>query len=109
MSLDVTMNDVIDAMGEYDGREFCSAMAIVEDMFHHEDRYTGVKALKMAVKLSAARTLIGIRAAYWKSQPNSAECRHKKNVLISMEHNLEENINCLKAIAKSDLKAAGIL
>lgn len=104
----LTTDDIMNVMGT-DADDFLNVMAIVNDIIENPNKYTGVRALVVANKLSAYRTRIGTTANWLKSQEKSIIGRRKKDLLISIENNLLENINTLKLLGKVDGKAAGIL
>jgi hypothetical protein len=99
---------IVKAMGE-DADDFLEIMRIVDDIIVSPDKYSGIKALMLANQLAAYRTKIGIKANWLKSQERSISNRQRKDVLLSLEHNLEENINCLKLMGRIEGKAAGLL
>jgi hypothetical protein len=92
-----------------DAEGFLEIMQVVNDIIENPEKYSGIKALMLANKLAAYRTKIGVKANWLKSQEKSINNRQKKDVLLSLEHNLEENINCLKISGRIEGKAAGLL
>ncbi len=107
-NLTLTKEDILDVMGD-EAEGFLKVMAIMEDIIENTDKYSGVKALVTASKLAAYRTKIGAQANWLKSQEKSILGRRKKDLLISLENNLLENINVMKMAARLDAKAAGIM
>jgi hypothetical protein len=104
----LTEEDIDNVLGP-DAKKFKEVMLLVEDMIDFPQQYHGSKALVTALQLSAYRTKIGETANWLKSQEKSLNGRRKKDLLISMENNLLENINVLKLMGRIDGKAAGIL
>lgn len=104
----ITPAQIKEALGEGE-EEFLECMRIVNDIIENPDSYTGMKAMIYASKLAALRTAIGVRAAYFKTGEKSIAVTRKKNFLISMEHNLEENINCLKLLGRVEGRATGVI
>lgn len=101
--MEVTPEQIKEALGEGED-EFLECMRIVTDIIDNPGDYTGMKALIMANKLAALRTAIGVRVAYFKSTEKGIVATRKKNFLISMEHNLEENIMVLKLLGRVEAK-----
>jgi len=108
MSLDLTEDEIYEVMG-IDASRFIDTLVLVEDMINHPDDYTGQKAILEAIRLSAYRTKIGTVGNWLKSQDKSILVRRKKDLLLSMEKNLEENINCLKLAGRINAKLDGTL
>jgi hypothetical protein len=104
--LELTEEDIQDVLG-FEAERFLETMVLIEDMIDHPDKYTGQRALLESIRLSAYRTKIGTVANWLKSQEKSIMGRRKKDLLLSMERNLEENINCLKLAARVEAKAVG--
>lgn len=104
----MTVEDISAALGE-EAPGFLEVMSLVDDIIENPDKYSGIKALMLANKLAAYRTKIGVKANYLKSQERSLRNRQKKDILLSLEHNLVENINCLKLAARIEAGAAGLM
>ncbi len=105
----ITIHAIVDAMGE-DSEEFIAVMEIVDDMIANPNNYHGPTAGKYAALLSAYRTRISAKAQYYKWQKNAPyDVRARKDTLMAMYAGLEENINCLKLLARFDSKQAGVL
>jgi len=107
MDVEVTEEDIKFALnGDY--KEFIEVMTIVNDMIDNPDKYTGYRALKTAMILASWRAKIAMKAAYLKTAGESVANRKKKNILISLEHALEEPINTLKLLGKVDARLSGL-
>ena len=106
----MTLQLVQNAMDD-DADEFVSVMDIIQDIIDCPENYHGAMALKYALILAAYRTKISLKAQYYKTCTDKAaiETRRKKDVLLSMYSSLEENINTLKLLGRTDARAAGIL
>ena len=104
----MTVEDIAVALGE-EAPGFLEVMSLVDDIIENPDKYSGIKALMLANKLAAYRTKIGVKANYLKSQERSLRNRQKKDILLSLEHNLVESINCLKLAARIEAGAAGLM
>lgn len=104
----LSVEQIADVLEE-DSQGFLEVMKIVDDIIENPENYSGIKALMLANKLAAYRTKIGVKANYLKSQERSLRNRQKKDILLSLEHNLVENINCLKLAARIEAGAAGLM
>mgnify|MGYP006269988581 CR=1 FL=1 len=104
----LTDEEIKNVLGE-EAEDFISVLNTVNDMIENPGKYTQQRAVLEAIRLSAYRTKIGAKANWLKSQDKNILVRRQKDILISMENNLVENINCLKLAARIDAKAAGLL
>ena len=107
-NIELTEADIREVLGE-DAQGFIDTLEIVQDMIDHPSKFTGQRAITEAIRISAYRTKFGSTANWLKSQDKSILTRRKKDLLISMENNLLENINCLKLAGRVDAKFAGII
>lgn len=95
----ITIDAIKDAMGE-EAEEFLLAMSIVNMIIDSPDSFSGKRAATEAARLSALRTVMGIKAQYYKTADRSIKNTKRKNVLMTMYQALEENINTLKLLSK---------
>jgi hypothetical protein len=108
----LTYGDVVEIFGEGTeaGRDFLATMTEVNAMIENPEKFAGPRGLILAVKLAGLKTRIGAYANMLKTnQDKSILTRRRKDLLLSMERNLEENINALKLAGRLDGKAAGLL
>lgn len=95
-----TIEEIAEVLGK-DADEFLACMEVVEAMIADPHNYTGARAGVEAVRLSALRTKLGMKAQLYKSAAvGNADLRKRKDVLMCMYDALLENINCLKGMAK---------
>lgn len=95
----VTIESIKDAMGEEAG-EFLQVWELVNLIIDSPDSFSGKRAANEAARLAALRTVIGIKAQYYKTAERSIKNTKRKNVLMTMYQALEENINTLKLLSK---------
>lgn len=104
----ITLHALKDSMGE-DADEFIAVMNIVQDIIDNPDKYHGKIALRTAATLAAYRTKISLKAQYYKTVGANTVTRRRKDVLQSMYHSLEENIQTLKLLGRIDASVSGIM
>jgi hypothetical protein len=104
----LSKEDIYEVLGE-EALSFILILNTMEDMIADPTKYVGQKAVLEAIRLAAYRTRIGASANWLKSQERDIKTRRRKDLLISMENNLLENINCLKLAGKIEAKNAGLL
>lgn len=95
----VTLEAIQDAMGE-ESKEFLEAMSIINMIIESPDSFSGKRAAIEANRLAALRTMIGVKAQYYKTAERSIRNTKRKNVLMTMFQALEENINTLKLLSR---------
>lgn len=95
----ITIDAIREAMGE-EAEEFLQAMEIVNMIIATPDNFAGKRAATEAARLAALRTVIGVKAQYYKTADRSIKNTKRKNVLMTMYQALEENINTLKLLSK---------
>lgn len=103
----VSFQDLKETLGDK-ADDFIYILTVMDDIIEHPEHYSGVKALLLANKLAAYRTKIGLTGNWLKSVPSSPITRKRKDLMLSMEHNLEENINVLKLLARIEAKSLGM-
>lgn len=102
----LTIDVVTEAMGD-DAGEFLKVMELVQEMIQNPENFHGSKAAIEAMRLAALRTKISAKCQYYKTAPEKTLTnRRRKDVLMAMYASLEENINCLKLMARLDHKVA---
>lgn len=95
----MTIEAIRDAMGE-EAEEFLRAIEIVNMIIASPDSFAGKRAATEAARLAGLRTIIGVKAQYYKTADRSIKNTKRKNVLMTMYQALEENINTLKLLSK---------
>lgn len=95
----LTVDAIRDAMGE-EAEEFLQAMEIINMIIANPDNFAGKRAANEAARLAGLRTVIGVKAQYYKTADRSIKNTKRKNVLMTMYQALEENINTLKLLSR---------
>ena len=98
--IEVSFDEVLEALGEEEAEEFTDAMKKIQYIIDNPTTVTGIKALHGANQLAALRTKLGLRAQYYKTQKPTVTVKRRKNLLLTMYSALEENINTLKLLGR---------
>lgn len=95
----VTMDAITDAMGK-EGKEFLEVMQIVNMIVADPSAFSAKRAAQEAGRLAGLRTIIGVKAQYYKTAERSIANTKRKNVLLTLYNALEENINTMKLLSR---------
>lgn len=102
-STEVTMEEILGVLGKEEYKEFEEVMAVCASILEEPTKFVGMHSLIVAAKLASIRTKIGARAQYYKTAPDkSITTRRRKDLLMTMYAALEENINTLKLLGRTD-------
>jgi len=101
-NVEVDLDEVAGALSSEEYQEFSACMDIVQKILDRPNAMMGSEALVAAAKLAALRTKIGARAQYYKTSDKSVIQRRRKDLLMVMFTALEENINTLKLLGRTE-------
>ena len=105
IATEVTLEDVVDCLGQEEGEEFFEVLKQVQRIIENPESIQGLRAIHMASRLAAFRLKIGLRAQHYKayySQDKSMTTKRRKYLTETMYHALVENINTLKLLGRID-------
>ena len=102
----VSIEDIIGVLGREEYDEFEKVMGVCQGIIDDPTNFVGMQSLLTAAKLAAIRTKIGTRAQYYKTSDKTITSRRRKDLLQVMYTALEENINTLKLLGRTDARMA---
>lgn len=103
----ITIEEIFAVLSPEEYEVFINIMTIADDIIDNESKYTGNKALFTAMRLASFRTKLGVYAQYYKTSSKSETQRKRKDLLMMMYSALEENINTLKLLGRTEARMTG--
>lgn len=100
---EITMDEIVDCLGKEEAEEFGEIMKYAQRIIEYPTAFNGMDALIAANRISFLRTKIGARAEFYKTTQQTQTNKTRKNILINMWKSLEENINTLKLLGRTDV------
>ena len=101
----VSMDEVLGVLGKDEYKDFEEVMAFCDTILDDPTKFVGMASLIQAAKLAAIRTRVGMRAQYYKTvNEKTVSNRRRKDLLMTMYTALEENINTLKILGRTDAR-----
>lgn len=100
---EVTMEEILGVLTKEEFEDFDKVMKVCASILEEPNKFIGMHSLIVATQLAAIRTRISARAQYYKTvQDKSITTRRKKDLCMSMYSALEENINTLKLLGRTE-------